>query len=836
MSVTGIEKNFNTLYTQLMKTKFLAAATPAFGAKPTEAKIKTLVTKTDSLLPNPFRTGYVTPMLDRADSVFSRLGADTVSVETLTGCVYQHADKSIKPELNRFLAVISDLYLSFLNKSQRKNLQIELTETLPPLAVYQSVATNGPFTITCDMVNRLTGGNVGVVSMPATFAGHPLFYGSLAHETGGHDVIHADHGLMQQLRDQCYLLFPDSSNQWQAVLWDYWMEEAAADTYGVLNMGPTFAFNLAILLAVFIGQFSSPPAKKPALRNASGADDNNALDVHPTDLLRLALVQGIIQALPGLSPSTRDSYVNQIAGLSNWLANGATTIELTGLAVGINGKTMNFQKAYPIASMQADARKVGAMIATAQLIALGGHSIQDIETWDDADENAAVKIAGRMQANFPVVSGGDDAQLLAGLTLAALQQPTKYGAFTKMTNDALDNSFANDPIWGPVPRDLMVITPARTLKNPEVHVDPYAEKIIDYNPLDEDGALSFGSAAVTVTRHAISPIPWPQSLGPEPDKSFTYNGKDAVLPPADFVIFTWTSAEANAMAAALTPGSWAMPPAGVTGGWNVYANQWDAKYAGRFTPRSPAEQDPFVGKFMPILIGGRKVLLFKSNFHLARDNASMPVKDMFKQVIEQTQAKLVITSGTAGAIGTKLILGDVVIANTARFKLDGTFKSIPANNQSFSSGYVVPTNGQLAGISSLISPNVPPIKLAHTAYPTVVKTFARDPQIFTAANPTSQLGEPAVIVTTDKFEFDNKQNSFQLQGLGAMIEMDDAVLGMAVQEMGNPTKWLAIRNASDPQMPTTNAGVSSAIYETYGYWTSIVSALASWACVVDFTG
>src|SRR5258708_39988898 len=105
------------------------------------------------------------------------------------------------------MAVISDLYLSFLNKSQRKNLQIELTETLPPLAVYQSVATNGPFTITCDMVNRLTGGNVGVVSMPATFAGHPLFYGSLAHETGGHDVIHADHGLMQQLRDQCYLLF-----------------------------------------------------------------------------------------------------------------------------------------------------------------------------------------------------------------------------------------------------------------------------------------------------------------------------------------------------------------------------------------------------------------------------------------------------------------------------------------------------------------------------------------------------------------------------------------------------------------------------------------------------
>src|SRR5882762_6564918 len=125
MSVTGIEKNFNTLYTQLMKTKFLAGTTPAFGAAPTEKKLKSLVNKTDALLPHPFRAGYVTPMLDRADSVFARLGTDSFSLETLTGCIYQHADNSIKPELNRFLAVISDLYLSFLNKSTRKNLKVE---------------------------------------------------------------------------------------------------------------------------------------------------------------------------------------------------------------------------------------------------------------------------------------------------------------------------------------------------------------------------------------------------------------------------------------------------------------------------------------------------------------------------------------------------------------------------------------------------------------------------------------------------------------------------------------------------------------------------------------
>jgi nucleoside phosphorylase len=288
------------------------------------------------------------------------------------------------------------------------------------------------------------------------------------------------------------------------------------------------------------------------------------------------------------------------------------------------------------------------------------------------------------------------------------------------------------------------------------------------------------------------------------------------------------------MSAVLTPGSWAMPPKGVTGGWNEYTNQWAAKYAGRFTPKSPAETDPYIGKYTPILIGGRKVLLFKSNFHLARDNASMPVKDMFKQVIEQTQAKLVITSGTAGAIGSKLALGDVMVANAARFKLDGTFKNTPFNNKTFTCDYTVPLNGQLGSIANLIAPNAAQIKQARQAYPNAVKAFTRNPQVFTASNTTAQIGGPPDIVTTDKFEFDTAQNSFQLQGKGAMVEMDDAVLGMAVQEMGSPVKWLAIRNASDPQMPTKNSGLSSDIYEQYGYWTSIVSTLAAWASVADF--
>jgi CheY-like chemotaxis protein len=203
-------------------------------------------------------------------------------------------------------------------------------------------------------------------------------------------------------------------------------------------------------------------------------------------------------------------------------------------------------------------------------------------------------------------------------------------------------------------------------------------------------------------------------------------------------------------------------------------------------------------------------------------------------VIEQTRPKLVITSGTAGGIGSKLELGDVVVANTALFKCDGTFKNAPFNGKTFSSKYVVPTNGHLAGLTNLITANVAHIKQARTAYPNAVKAFTRDPKVFTAATPATQLGGPTVIVTTGKFEFDTAQNSFSLQGKGSMVEMDDAVLGLAVKEMGSSVEWLAIRNASDPQMPTKDGCLSTDIYDQYGYGTSLVSGLASWACVPDF--
>ncbi len=64
-----------------------------------------------------------------------------------------------------------------------------------------------------------------------------------------------------------------------------------------------------------------------------------------------------------------------------------------------------------------------------------------------------------------------------------------------------------------------------------------------------------------------------------------------------------------------------------------------------------------------------------------------------------------------------------------------------------------------------------------------------------------------------------------------MVEMDDAVLGLACDELGSKApKWMAIRNASDLQMRSIAEKEQAAqIYQRYGYWTTIPSVLASWA-------
>lgn len=117
-------------------------------------------------------------------------------------------------------------------------------------------------------------------------------------------------------------------------------------------------------------------------------------------------------------------------------------------------------------------------------------------------------------------------------------------------------------------------------------------------------------------------------------------------------------------------------------------------------------------------------------------------------------------------------------------------------------------------------------------------TGSQSPKIYYDAFPSSQ---PPIIVTTDFFAFDDTTDTYKLQGLGSAVEMDDATLGLSCQDFQSEAPdWFAIRNASDPQMDGSlplqeQKKMASQTYERYGYWTTIDSAIATWAVIAGYS-
>ena len=352
--------------------------------------------------------------------------------------------------------------------------------------------------------------------------------------------------------------------------------------------------------------------------------------------------------------------------------------------------------------------------------------------------------------------------------------------------------------------------------------DPYAALIIDHDALNEEAARQ-ATIESTARVAAWTDIPFPSGTAP----SVLPDSRTASLPTADVVLITYTTDEANAMAAVLTPGFLAVPPHKSTAGaWTSYTHRYTSYVPDLQHGSSPALDSHNLGLYKLIKLGGKRVLCFKSSLHLARDGKSMPIMRLVQQIHAETGAGLIVTTGTAGGIGAKVQLGDAAITTACHFDLTRTFASEPFNGTTISSPFGVKdssfltlANDKLIGVNAqrLNSAALPPKRRP---------TIASGAKVFGA--------EPNVCVTTDGFLYDDAQNTFHLQGMGCMVEMDDAVVGLAVERIATkrPT-WLSIRNASDPQMPAgATKKESSDIYLHYGFYTSFSSVLACWACVL----
>lgn len=312
---------------------------------------------------------------------------------------------------------------------------------------------------------------------------------------------------------------------------------------------------------------------------------------------------------------------------------------------------------------------------------------------------------------------------------------------------------------------------------------------------------------------ALSPIPWPAGLAPVSSPLAPVPGPDDPLPAADALVVTWTVAEAEALADVLTPGQ---PKAE----WYPYARGYQ-DYLPMIRPGAPARHYGRLGIYAVTRIGGLRVVCLKSDLHLSQDGPELPVRRLWAQIITEVAPRLAVTTGTAGGIDADTELGDIVLTSTVRFDCQKTFAHAVFAQASYTdpAAHRPPTHDQ-AAMDALFAVN-----------------SARIP-----ASRPARTWTGAQVLTTDFFAFDDTTDHYGLRAAdpaARAVEMGDAVLGLvATTDLTDPPPWLIIRNASDPQIDGTltlrqQAATAARIYEKYGYWTTVNSAIATWASITD---
>jgi nucleoside phosphorylase len=365
----------------------------------------------------------------------------------------------------------------------------------------------------------------------------------------------------------------------------------------------------------------------------------------------------------------------------------------------------------------------------------------------------------------------------------------------------------------------------------------------------DEGAPPLATRTLTaappgLTAARAGDISFPSGLRPTPSAPSEIDPQ-AALPNADVLVVTWTAAECDALADVFTPGVSRQR-------WHFYRHNFTSHFLGSIRPGAPSRQAGRLGSWLQTSVGDTSVTCFKSELHLNQDGvrtgdgtATLPVKDLFAQLIEEVKPALVLTIGTAGGVATDQDLGDAVVTRAARFRCQDEFENEPFNGRTFRSEWTVPKTRFTQArklmesfASQLVEPPfAPPTK----RYPFAGQPIRSDPP----NRPNIKLDgddfpEFHPILTTDFFEFGTSANRLDDQGCG--VEMGDAALGLACSEMGDPPDWAVVRNVSDPvinaDLPTSSnmalnmqAHWAVWFYEAFGYWTSVSGALATWGIV-----
>lgn len=351
---------------------------------------------------------------------------------------------------NAFQEVISDLYDGFLADENRvsretgRPIKPPDRGILAPLVKWGTPEA-GPYTWGAEATSSFQM-KAALVSLPPNVRlGGLLAWSALPHETAGHDILHADNGLLQELGNLVYnaIVTNMNNNTFLANYWKQCIDETASDVLGLLNGGPTVGMGL-------IGYFRS--LRGGTLANIGAMPP---ADAHPIDILRGILAARVVAQMPFTDAMAWANAIRQEVNKD------LQTLMLID---------PNTQQRIQLITENAvrSAEIVADTIMNTKLSSIEGHSLKEIQNWNEEDQRASEELGNLIVSGADLSANYRNSGYMAAHALAgAIIQAFKTGAnipmiFNRMLT-ILDVMHQNNATWnGGTPTIPVPPTPTPT--------------------------------------------------------------------------------------------------------------------------------------------------------------------------------------------------------------------------------------------------------------------------------------------------------------------------------------------------------------------------------------
>lgn len=369
--------------------------------------------------------------------------------------ILQNGEGYKTTQLDAFQEVISDLYDGFLSNEDREGVKLPDLSVIAPLVKWGR-PDFGPYTWTADDTLNMDI-HAAIVNMPPTNASKGLLaWGALGHETAGHDILHADEGLHDELKAAVReALLKEEINPILPDQWGDRLDESASDVMGILNMGPAVGISL-------IGYFRAMNASLGGPMKLWNMSLDIRFDNHPADILRGYLAASVIGRL---SFDTAKDWADAIEAEVN---KDLGEIRLNVLPKYDGSLNLNSGTVISEADGRKSADVVAETIMNYKLDSLEAHALAEIQNWRNIDEEIVAILQSALKSMNPEAEAFEKGFYAAHVVAATIREAMVAGSDIQLLFDnmitLLKAMHDENPMWGPTylehPGDMVRLRPA----------------------------------------------------------------------------------------------------------------------------------------------------------------------------------------------------------------------------------------------------------------------------------------------------------------------------------------------------------------------------------------